>query len=188
MIQCKTSKAISGMGHSMKRKEDDRFIQGKGHYVDDIKLPGMLYMDIVRSPYAYAKIVKIDTEAAMKVPGVVAVVERAAGRDDLDVFAVGDANGGMLFTHVATYEAPLAVRVMLAGTTPLRVAPRGCGRCCAGSTPAAHDGGRGCAPERGRTENTMTLRISTPTLFSSFARCARWSRTSQSGIPTWLDR
>lgn len=78
MIQCKTSKEIGGMGHSMKRKEDARFIQGKGHYVDDIKLPGMLYMDIVRSPYAYAKIKNIDTEAALKVPGVLAVV---TGRD-----------------------------------------------------------------------------------------------------------
>ena len=36
MIQCKTSKEISGMGHSMKRKEDGRFIQGKGNYIDDI--------------------------------------------------------------------------------------------------------------------------------------------------------
>jgi carbon-monoxide dehydrogenase large subunit len=78
MIQCKTSKEISGMGHSMKRKEDIRFVQGKGHYVDDIKLDGMLYMDIVRSPYAYAKIKNINIEKAMKVPGVVAVV---TGRD-----------------------------------------------------------------------------------------------------------
>jgi aerobic carbon-monoxide dehydrogenase large subunit len=78
MIQCKTSKAIGGMGHSLKRKEDARFIQGKGTYVDDIKLPGMLYMDIVRSPYAYAKIKKINIEEAMKVPGVIAVVN---GRD-----------------------------------------------------------------------------------------------------------
>lgn len=76
--QCKTSKAIGGMGHSMKRKEDARFIQGKGNYVDDIKLPGMLYMDIVRSPYAYAKIKNINIEEAMKVPGVVAVI---TGRD-----------------------------------------------------------------------------------------------------------
>jgi len=74
MIQCKTSKAISGMGHSMKRKEDARFIQGKGHYIDDFKLDGMLYMDITRSPYAYAKIKSIDISQAMKVPGVVAVV------------------------------------------------------------------------------------------------------------------
>ncbi len=74
----KTSKEISGMGHSMKRKEDGRFIQGKGHYVDDIKLDGMLYMDIVRSPYAYAKIKSIKIEKAMATPGVVAVV---TGRD-----------------------------------------------------------------------------------------------------------
>ena len=62
------------MGHSMKRKEDARFIQGKGHYIDDFKLDGMLYMDITRSPYAYAKIKSIDISEAMKVPGVVAVV------------------------------------------------------------------------------------------------------------------
>ena len=62
------------MGHSMKRKEDPRFIRGKGNYVDDIKLPGMLYMDIVRSPYAHAKIKNIDTAKALKVPGVLAVI------------------------------------------------------------------------------------------------------------------
>ena len=74
MIQCKTSKEISGMGHSMKRKEDARFVQGKGNYVDDVKLPGMLYMDIVRSPYAYAKIKSINAEKALAIPGVLAVV------------------------------------------------------------------------------------------------------------------
>jgi len=62
------------MGHSMKRKEDARFLHGKGNYVDDIKLPGMLYMDIVRSPYAHAKIKSINTDAAMEVPGVLAVI------------------------------------------------------------------------------------------------------------------
>ena len=74
MIKCKTSKEIGGMGHSLKRKEDARFIQGKGHYVDDIQLPGMLHMDIVRSPYAYAKIKSINAEEALKIPGVIAVV------------------------------------------------------------------------------------------------------------------
>ncbi len=54
----RTSPEVCGMGHSMKRKEDPRFLRGKGNYVDDIKLPGMLYMDIVRSPYAHAKIVE----------------------------------------------------------------------------------------------------------------------------------
>jgi carbon-monoxide dehydrogenase large subunit len=63
-----------GLGHSVRRKEDPRFIRGKGRYVDDIKLPGMLYLDIVRSPYAHAKIVKIDPSKALATPGVAAVV------------------------------------------------------------------------------------------------------------------
>ncbi len=71
----KTDARICGMGHSMKRKEDPRFIRGKGNYVDDIQLPGMLYMDIVRSPYAHARIKKIDTSAALKIPGVLAVID-----------------------------------------------------------------------------------------------------------------
>jgi carbon-monoxide dehydrogenase large subunit len=70
----RTSPDVCGMGHSMKRKEDPRFIRGQGNYVDDITLPGMVHMDIVRSPYAHAKIVKIDTAAALKVPGVLAVI------------------------------------------------------------------------------------------------------------------
>src|SRR3954469_10677645 len=73
-MEPKTSAAICGMGHSMKRKEDPRFIRGQGRYVDDIKLPGMLHMDIVRSPYAYAKILVIHTEKALAIPGVLAVI------------------------------------------------------------------------------------------------------------------
>jgi carbon-monoxide dehydrogenase large subunit len=70
----RTTPEVGGMGHSIKRKEDPRFLRGQGKYVDDITLPGMLHMDIVRSPYAHAKIVKIDTAAALKVPGVLAVI------------------------------------------------------------------------------------------------------------------
>src|SRR5204863_3092649 len=70
--------AINGLGHSLKRREDPRFPRGKGNYIDDFKLPGMLYMDIVRSPYSHAKIVNIDASEALKVPGVAAVV---TGRD-----------------------------------------------------------------------------------------------------------
>ncbi|RMD66406.1 carbon-monoxide dehydrogenase large subunit [Candidatus Parcubacteria bacterium] len=65
---------IGGMGCSVKRKEDPRFIRGKGTYVDDIKLPGMLYMDILRSPYAHAKIKSINAEKALALPGVAAVI------------------------------------------------------------------------------------------------------------------
>src|SRR5215468_218167 len=73
-MQPKTTPEVGGMGHSMKRKEDPRFIRGKGNYVDDIVLPGMLWMDIVRSPFAHAKIKTINTEKALKVPVVLAVI------------------------------------------------------------------------------------------------------------------
>src|SRR5919106_1074944 len=65
---------ISGIGHSIKRKEDARFIRGQGNYVDDISLPGMLHMAILRSPLAHARIVSINSERAAATPGVVAVV------------------------------------------------------------------------------------------------------------------
>ena len=65
---------IQGIGCSRKRKEDPRFIQGKGNYVDDIKLPGTLFMDVVRSPYAHARIKSINKEAALALPGVHAVL------------------------------------------------------------------------------------------------------------------
>jgi carbon-monoxide dehydrogenase large subunit len=62
------------IGESIKRKEDARFIRGKGNYLDDIELPGMLHMAILRSPHAHAKIKSVDTSAAGSMPGVVAVV------------------------------------------------------------------------------------------------------------------
>jgi carbon-monoxide dehydrogenase large subunit len=70
----KTTPEVGGMGHSIKRKEDPRFIRGKGTYVDDVDLPGMLWLDIVRSPHAHAKIVKIDSTRALATPGVLAVI------------------------------------------------------------------------------------------------------------------
>ncbi len=66
---------IQGLGHSRKRVEDARFLQGKGNYIDDMKLPGMLHVDIVRSPYAHAKIKSINGEKAMAIPGVLAVID-----------------------------------------------------------------------------------------------------------------
>ena len=61
---------IGGMGASRRRVEDNRFIRGKGNYVDDIVLPGMLHMEILRSPVAHARIKSIDTSAAWDMPGV----------------------------------------------------------------------------------------------------------------------
>src|SRR5213596_1328760 len=62
------------VGESIKRKEDDRFIRGKGNYVDDITLPGVLHMAIVRSPFAHARIRSIDASAAEALPGVLYVL------------------------------------------------------------------------------------------------------------------
>jgi carbon-monoxide dehydrogenase large subunit len=75
--ELRTSPEIGGMGHSVKRKEDPRFIRGAGEYIDDVNLPGQLWLDIVRSPYAHAKIKGIDASEALKVPGVLAVITGA---------------------------------------------------------------------------------------------------------------
>jgi carbon-monoxide dehydrogenase large subunit len=72
-----TTEAVGGMGHSVKRKEDPRFIRGQGEYIDDLVLPGMLWLDIVRSPYAHATIKGIDASEALKIPGVLAVITGA---------------------------------------------------------------------------------------------------------------
>ncbi|HEY9475042.1 MAG TPA: aerobic carbon-monoxide dehydrogenase large subunit [Mycobacteriales bacterium] len=58
----------------MTRKEDARFVRGRGNYVDDVRLPGMLYGAVLRSPYAHARIVSIDTSGAEAHPKVRAVV------------------------------------------------------------------------------------------------------------------
>ncbi|MEY2532306.1 MAG: aerobic carbon-monoxide dehydrogenase large subunit [bacterium] len=68
--------ATTGNGHvgrSLRRKEDPRLITGRSRYVDDIVLPGTLWVAFVRSPEAHARIVSIDAEAARQRPGVVAV-------------------------------------------------------------------------------------------------------------------
>ena len=60
------------------RKEDERFIRGSGQFVDDVRLPGMLHGALLRSPLAHARIVSIDTSAALAHPKVQAVI---TGRD-----------------------------------------------------------------------------------------------------------
>jgi aerobic carbon-monoxide dehydrogenase large subunit len=67
--------AVSPMGFGrMMRKEDVRFVRGKGNYVDDVNLPGMLHGAILRSSYSHARIVSIDTSAAEAHPKVRAVI------------------------------------------------------------------------------------------------------------------
>ncbi len=65
------------LGDRMPRKEDGRFIRGKGKYVDDIQLQGMLHSAIVRSPFAHAKITNVDVSAALELEGVHAVITGA---------------------------------------------------------------------------------------------------------------
>src|SRR6202162_156141 len=65
---------VEGIGASVVRKEDKRFITGKGRYVDDVKLVGMTHAHFVRSPHAHAKVKGIDSADALKMPGVIAVL------------------------------------------------------------------------------------------------------------------
>ena len=69
-----TPPEIGGIGHSLRRVEDARLIEGQGNFLDDIVLPGMLHLALVRSPVAHARINGIDTAAATAVDGVLAVV------------------------------------------------------------------------------------------------------------------
>ncbi|NTV62551.1 MAG: molybdopterin-dependent oxidoreductase [Oscillochloris sp.] len=69
------------VGQSLKRREDPRLITGRGNYIDDIKLPGMLHVALVRSPYAHATIKCIDASQALAQPGVVAVFTGEDMRD-----------------------------------------------------------------------------------------------------------
>ena len=70
MTQALDEIKIGGLGASRKRVEDNRFIRGKGNYTDDIVLPGMLHMEILRSPLAHARIKSIDASKAWDIPGV----------------------------------------------------------------------------------------------------------------------
>ena len=64
----------TGIGASVKRKEDVRFITGNGRYTDDINQPGQTYAVFLRSPYARARVGEVDTSGALAVEGVLAVL------------------------------------------------------------------------------------------------------------------
>ncbi len=61
------------LGSAIKRREDPRLVTGQARYTDDFVLPGMVYMQVVRSPYAHARIKKLDTKKAASMPGVLGV-------------------------------------------------------------------------------------------------------------------
>lgn len=66
---------VEGIGAKVLRKEDRRFITGRGRYVDDMSVPGMKHGAFVRSPHAHAKIKGIDTSAAREMPGVIDILD-----------------------------------------------------------------------------------------------------------------
>ena len=65
-------------GSAIKRREDPRLVTGTATYTDDVKLPGLTYAAILRSPYAHARITAIEADVARTAPGVLAVF---TGRD-----------------------------------------------------------------------------------------------------------
>src|SRR5437016_930346 len=69
-----TTNSHTWIGKDIKRREDPDLLTGRAEYTSDVKLPGMLHAAVLRSPYAHARIVSIDTSAAKKVPGVHAVL------------------------------------------------------------------------------------------------------------------
>src|SRR5260370_5423206 len=72
------------IGKDIKRREDPDLLTGRAEYTSDVKLPGMLHAAVLRSPYAHARIVSIDTSAAKKLPGVHAVMTGRAATQVLD--------------------------------------------------------------------------------------------------------
>src|SRR5258708_29092665 len=64
------STAIKYVGQPLRRREDFKFVTGKGRYTDDLKAPGMLHMAVLRSPHAHANIKQVDLSAAKAAPGV----------------------------------------------------------------------------------------------------------------------
>ena len=101
----------TGIGASVRRREDARFLMGRGTYTDDINRPNQTYAHILRSPHPHAKIVKIDTAKAAKAPGVVAILTGA----DMAADKVGGLPCGWLIHNkdgtpmVEPPHAPLAV-------------------------------------------------------------------------------
>jgi len=65
------------IGQPMERREDLRFLRGRGEYVDDVAMPGLLYAVILRSSIAHGRLVSIDASTALKMPGVHAVITAA---------------------------------------------------------------------------------------------------------------
>ncbi|NTW01131.1 MAG: xanthine dehydrogenase family protein, partial [Oscillochloris sp.] len=101
------------IGAEVKRKEDPRLIRGAGLYVSDLKLPGMLYVALVRSPYPHARIGKIDRAAAEAMPGVAAVLTGADLQDSYEPMpSASSGEGGNGAKKSLRTRYPLSVEVV----------------------------------------------------------------------------
>src|ERR1700738_2865276 len=89
-----TVMGATGIGAPVRRKEDQRFITGKGHYTDDINRPGQSHAWFLRSPHAHARIKNIERAAASAMPGVLAVLTGA----DLSADKIGSLICGWMIT------------------------------------------------------------------------------------------
>ncbi|MDJ0942005.1 MAG: xanthine dehydrogenase family protein molybdopterin-binding subunit [Kiloniellales bacterium] len=94
----------TGIGASVRRKEDQRFLTGKGRYTDDLNRPGQVHAVFVRSPHAHATVASIKTDAAAAAPGVIAVF---TGKD-MEADSVGSLPCGWTVTdkHGEAHKAP----------------------------------------------------------------------------------
>ncbi len=114
-----TEHATNGLiGASIRRVEDPNLINGKGCYVDDLKLPGMVYLAFARTTYPHAKILSIDTSAARKIPGVIRVLT-GADTEQLNIPVAAMHPGQRLPPHPvlarsAVHEAGVAVAAVVA--------------------------------------------------------------------------
>src|SRR5579885_3518467 len=96
------------VGTPIKRREDPRLITGQATYVDDIKLLGMLHMAVLRSPYGHARINSIKTDAARKLPGVVAVYTADDLKGKVGNIAIAVPLGHIAEGKVRFYGDPVA--------------------------------------------------------------------------------
>ena len=103
----------NGIGQPVRRKEDFRLLTGRSRYVDDLALPGIAHAVFVGSPHAHARIVSIDTAAALVAPGVLGVLTGADYRAE----GLGPIphNAGLL-------SSPPDLKVRLPGMAPIPMA------------------------------------------------------------------
>ncbi len=102
--------SATGIGAAVRRREDRRFITGKGHYTDDVSRPGQSHAYFLRSPHAHARIREIDTAAAAAMPGVLAVLTGA----ELAADKIGHLICGWMITSKDGSQMKMAPRPALA--------------------------------------------------------------------------